>query len=122
MGKKAIIITTKSAVRYVGKATELDKYTMYSLDRSIGPRNIKNDELFHKMKDKIISTAAIDSEQALIAIASFLKESYPYNNINIWVWNAKQMEHSGWNNCTSWASFRCTDDPVYGHDVLIIIK
>lgn len=95
---------------------------MYTLDRSIGPRNIKNDELYHKLKPKIIQTASLSKEQAILILQSQLKEYYPYNNINIWVWEPKCMEHSGWSNSTAWATFKFSEDNSYGHDVLIIIK
>jgi hypothetical protein len=42
MGDKTLIIMRDEASVFTGKSSELEKYKIYTLDRSIGPNNIKN--------------------------------------------------------------------------------
>ncbi len=81
-----MIIMKDEVSIFTGKACELDKFKIYTLDRSIGPNNIKNDELFQKVKPKVYESAKGSKEEALIKIYNSLKEMYPINHINVFVW------------------------------------
>lgn len=122
VGDKTLIIMKEEISVFTGKASGLEKFKIYTLDRSIGPNNIKNDELFHKIKPKVCESSNSSKEEALIKVYNFLKEIYPHNHANVFVWEAKAMSHSGWKNCRSWASFKVADDAAFGHDVLVILN
>ena len=62
IGDKTLIIMKDEASVYTGKASELEKFKIYTLDRSIGPNNIKNDELFQKVKPKVYKSAGESKE------------------------------------------------------------
>lgn len=122
MGDKTLIIMRDEASVFTGKSCELEKYKIYTLDRSIGPNNIKNDELFQKVKPKVYESAGGSKEEALIKVYNSLKEMYPHNHVNVFVWEGKAMNHSGWKNCRSWTSFKLAEDAGFGHDFLIILN
>lgn len=69
----------------------------------------------------IYHTAHLDAGKARDLIYEKVHTLYPDNNKIVFVWNAGQVCHSGFENQYAWAKFKAKDDPAYGHDVLILI-
>lgn len=83
---------------------------------------IKNEELVEKIKPKVIATAQLTIEKTLIELFNEVKKQYPTRNINIFVWYAGNVIHSGWTKYGAYAKFKECDNSAYGHDVLIILN
>lgn len=123
VGDKTLIITTKDQVSfYTGDCVELEKYKIYILDRSKEASVIKNEDFSEKVKPKVIATAKLTIEKTLIELFNELKKLYPSRNINIFVWYAGNVIHSGWTKYGAYAKFKESENSAYGHDVLIILN
>ena len=106
---------------FQGSKKEVEDRRFYILSKSNGPKNINNDELYQKMKAKIIHTAHLSNVRAREQIVNHLKELYPQNYHNVFVWSAGASFYTGFKGHIAFAQFNASDNNSYGHDVLIII-
>lgn len=119
---KTVIVTSKCWASTCGKNTEFGDRRLYILNKSNGPSNISNDELFQKMRQKVIHTAHMAPDKTRDTLRDQTKELYPDNNVNVFVWAAGNISKTGFSFCKAFAKFLTSDDKSYGHDILIIIK